>query len=192
LFARRWGKSEESARDSTQSFFLSLIQHELLKQVDPARGHLRTYLLALFKRRLSHEHRDANRLKRGGGVVHVSLHDIEYATVGTTETAEDIYHRNWALSLLKTALDQVELDWKKRGKATIFAELRPHLLEEATQDLTETARILQTPAVTVRSWLHRLRLAYQAALSAAVAATLIDTSTEAVQTELNELSRYFS
>jgi len=54
------------AEDYTQAFFARLLEKGNLKQVDPARGKFRTFLLASLKNFLSDEWDLMRALKRGG------------------------------------------------------------------------------------------------------------------------------
>src|SRR5687768_13477436 len=70
VFVRRaWGKSNEDAKDLTQSFFAEIIEKDLLAKYAPHRGRFRTFLKAALKNFLADEHRTAGRQKRGGGRV---------------------------------------------------------------------------------------------------------------------------
>ena len=44
-FARRRGSSPEDAQDSTQGFFLHLVENRSLATVSPIKGRFRTFLL---------------------------------------------------------------------------------------------------------------------------------------------------
>jgi DNA-directed RNA polymerase specialized sigma24 family protein len=194
IFAIKWGRTPETAKDSTQSFFLALLEKHYLDQADRSRGRLRTYLIALFKHHLSHEHRDSQRLMRGGGAIHLSMDTatgVDNILRDTGDTPEEAFNRQWVTLLLEGALTEVEHEWRARGKSAVFDLLRPHLLGEQETDLISIAKNLDKPEGTIRSYLYRLRLAYSAAVSAAIAATLVDESPEAVKAEIQELIHYF-
>src|SRR6516165_12521569 len=54
-FARRRGYSPHDAQDLTQRFFLHLLEHKALTQVDRLKGKFRSFLLASFPNYLSNE-----------------------------------------------------------------------------------------------------------------------------------------
>jgi Sigma-70 region 2 len=54
-FARRRGQSPHDAQDLTQGFFLHLLEHRALTQVDRMKGKFRSFLLASFQNYLSNE-----------------------------------------------------------------------------------------------------------------------------------------
>jgi RNA polymerase sigma factor (sigma-70 family) len=66
-FARRQGRSAEDAEDLTQGFFARFLEKGSIGLADPARGRFRSFLLASFKNFIAEAHRQASRLKRGGG-----------------------------------------------------------------------------------------------------------------------------
>jgi RNA polymerase sigma factor (sigma-70 family) len=191
-YARRCGQAPEAAQDLTQEFFLNIIERNLLDRAEPGRGHLRSFLLTAFKNHIWQSHRKASRQKRGGNQDHVSFEQSEDTNwIGLVPAnlaaPDEVYHRQWALDLLHTALRKLELEWTLRGKAHIYTALQPHLTGEETNELQATAEALNTPFNTVRSWLHRLRLAYHATLWQTVSDTLDDKSPAAITAELQEL-----
>jgi DNA-directed RNA polymerase specialized sigma24 family protein len=63
-FIRRHGHDAEAARDLTQSFFLRVLDGDLLRRADPQRGRFRTFLLASVKHFMANERTRAEALKR--------------------------------------------------------------------------------------------------------------------------------
>lgn len=72
-FARRRGYSPQDAQDLTQGFFLHLLEHRALTQVDRLKGKFRSFLLASFQNYLSNEYKRARSFKRGSKYEFVSL-----------------------------------------------------------------------------------------------------------------------
>src|SRR5262245_60106551 len=60
-----WAKDNETAKDLTQAFFLSLAEGNELKRFDPSRGSLRGYLKVLLRSFVGHQDRARAALKRG-------------------------------------------------------------------------------------------------------------------------------
>ena len=50
---RRRGHDAEEARDLTQGFFLHLLEHKALRQVDPVKGKFRSFLAVSLQNYLS-------------------------------------------------------------------------------------------------------------------------------------------
>src|SRR5260370_15650384 len=65
-FARGRGHSPHDAQDLTQGFFLQILEHRALSQVDRLKGKFRSFLLACFQNFLLVEARRAPPLKPGG------------------------------------------------------------------------------------------------------------------------------
>src|SRR5205823_135798 len=104
-FVRRLGHQPADAQDLTQEFFARLLEKQYLRAADPERGRFRSFLLSAVKHFLSKERDRATARKRGGGRKELPL-DFEagesrYSLEPTHEvTAEKIYERRWALTLL--------------------------------------------------------------------------------------------
>src|SRR5438477_62021 len=68
-----WAKSNDDAKDLAQAFFLWLMEGDLLDRYDSKRAGFRTYLKALLRGFFKDKEEALHRLKRGGGIRHVSL-----------------------------------------------------------------------------------------------------------------------
>ena len=83
-YVRSQGFSPEQATDITQGYFVRLLEKDYLKDVRPAAGRFRTFLIVTMKHFLVNELQRESALKRGGGVRTISL---------DTEEAEERYRR---------------------------------------------------------------------------------------------------
>jgi hypothetical protein len=72
-FVRRRGYCPADAQDLAQGFFLHLLDHKSLAEVDPRKGKFRSFLLASIKNYLSKEADRGRCLKRGGNIEFVPL-----------------------------------------------------------------------------------------------------------------------
>ncbi|HYV25941.1 MAG TPA: sigma factor, partial [Candidatus Eisenbacteria bacterium] len=81
-FVRRKGFSPPEAQDLTQDFFARLLEKDLIKAADPARGKFRSFLSASMQNFLNNEWARRRTEKRGGKAAFLSLDD---------STAEDRY-----------------------------------------------------------------------------------------------------
>jgi DNA-directed RNA polymerase specialized sigma24 family protein len=86
-YARRTGLTPADAEDLTQEFFARLLAGNSLSRADPAKGRVRSYLLAGLKHLLCDERKKAGRLKGGGGRSVVPLDEVE--AVGAGPVAPD-------------------------------------------------------------------------------------------------------
>jgi DNA-directed RNA polymerase specialized sigma24 family protein len=128
-FARRRGHSPPDAQDLTQGFFLHLLEHRALSEVDRLKGKFRSFLLACFQNYLSVETQRARALKRGGQCQFISL-DLETAEnryrlePANYLTAETIFEARWALTRLEYAKTVLRQDYVARGKESVFDILK--------------------------------------------------------------------
>jgi DNA-directed RNA polymerase specialized sigma24 family protein len=166
-FARRSGRPPADAQD-------------LFSRVDAGKGRLRTFLLTAFKRHMAHEDRKEATLKRGGHLQSISFDEAGaeswYADqLVNGETAEKMYDRQWALTLLESVINELATDWDQRGKAELFEALRPFLtvlLEEGDYAGIEAVTGLSRSAI--KSAVHRLRAQYRERLIRRVKETQLD------------------
>jgi len=181
-FARRKGSTPEQAEDLTQGFFCDGLARDFLRSVDPARGRFRTFLLAAFAHYLGHQRARENRVKRGDRVVIDSLEgggaEARYLREPAhIETAERLFVRRWALTVLDHALYRLERRMIGQGKAPLFDRLKPALL--GTEDAVGYAQVGEELGLTegaVKVAAHRMRARLGALIRAEVAQTLGDPS----------------
>ena len=177
-FVRRQGHGPHDAQDLTQEFFARLLEKKQLAGADPARGRFRSFLLASLKHFLANEWDKANAQKRGGGQV---LIPIDAATAETScgfepadnLTADIIFERRWALTLLEHVLGRLRAEYVRDGKENLFEQLKPTLTEASrTVAYSEIATRLGTTEGAVKVAVHRLRQRYRELLRAEIADTV--------------------
>ena len=194
-FARQRGCSPEDAEDETQQFLAEVANGPLLFAATPARGHLRSYLLAAFQRDLIDSHRRTQRMKRGGGAVTVPLDlltaedRLEQAAAVTPHAAFD---RAWALTCIESAVAAVAAEYAARGRSGLFQTLRPFLDPESDVDYTAASHATGLDANALRQAVFRLRQRFRALLRQQIADTLADPSEGNIEEELAELRRALS
>src|SRR6266516_3245587 len=108
-FVRRQGHSSHDAQDLTQEFFARLLEKNSLASVDRSKGRFRSFLLASLKHFLANEWDKARAQKRGGGQILIpidaSVAETSYGVdPADCVTAEKIFDRRWALTLLDHVL----------------------------------------------------------------------------------------
>ena len=181
-FVRRRGYSPEDAQDLTQGFFLHLLDHKALGQVDPLKGKFRSFLLASIQNYLSKEVDRARCLKRGGQTEFVPLDakkaEDRYQLEPTDYlTAEKIFDARWALTLLDEAMSLLSTEYAGQGEMATLETLKPFLNpidSEALPPYEQVANQLRISVGGVRTLVHRLRKRYTALLRAEVARTISD------------------
>lgn len=174
-FIRRQGRNAHDAQDLTQGFFAELIERESLAGVVKERGRFRTWLLAVLKHFLANEWHRSQRQKRGGGKTIISLDDEAerryLAEPIDPRTAEKLYDRTWALTIVERALSHLENEWRDAGKHDQFQILKGTLTGERAS-YSELASQLDLAEGAARVAVHRLRNRYRDLLRAEISQTV--------------------
>jgi RNA polymerase sigma-70 factor (ECF subfamily) len=192
-FVRRQGHGPEDAQDLTQEFFARLLEKDYLRVADAERGRFRSFLLAAFKHFLSKERDRARALKRGGGrpVLRLDFQAGEeryHREPAHDQTAEKVYERRWALTLLDQVLAAVEADYVRSGKPQLFERLKGFLTSDREADsCAAAAQELGMTEGAVKVAVHRLRRRYRLLLRAEIGQTVA--GPDEVDEELRHLSR---
>ena len=134
-FVRRHGYDPEEAQDLTQGFFAMLLERRDLDVVRREKGRLRSYLLVSLKNFLAKAKRREIAVKRGEGRALVPLDELlarERADLepADTLTADRIFERRWALTLLEQVLTRLESEYRSAGNAKLFDCLKEFLSDE--------------------------------------------------------------
>jgi RNA polymerase sigma factor (sigma-70 family) len=180
-FVRRQGVGPEAAKDLTQGFFALLLERRDLDTVRKEKGRLRSYLLTSLKHFLTNERSRAMAIKRGEGRRLIPLEDLrEHEGVGFQPsdplTADQIYERRWALSLLEQVLTRLGDEYRAAGPtaAGLFDQLQKLLTDEADRpSQADTAHELGMTENAVKQAFHRLRQRYRELLREEIAHTVM-------------------
>src|SRR6516165_5316304 len=147
-YVRRQGYSPEEAQDLTQGFFALLLERKDFDAVRQEKGRLRSYLLTSLKHFLLKARRRELAVKRGEGRALVPLDELlarERADLEPADTlsAERIYERRWALTLLEQVLARLANAYRSAGPAAagLFEKLKQTLTDEP--DRPSQAKIAQ-------------------------------------------------
>lgn len=191
-FARRQGQTSADAQDHVQGFFLDLLDRDALAVADPDRGRFRNFLLTSFRFYTSKVREAAKAQKRGGAWKHASLLEEEgetrFAAGGADGAApEHLFLRDWTMSLLDLAMEQLAEDYAKRDQSDLFEALCDYLSEHTAPPYEELAAGLGRKAGAVRVALHRLRGRYRNGIRSCIADTLDNPSEDQVERELQDL-----
>jgi RNA polymerase sigma factor (sigma-70 family) len=177
-FVRRTGYKPEEAQDLTQGFFASLLERRDLDVVRQEKGRLRSYLLVSLKNFIAKARRRELAIKRGQGRALVPLEELlarEHAGMEPSDilTADRIYERRWALTLLEQVLTRLEDEYKHAGNAELFECLKEFLSEEpGRRSQAEVALELGMTENAVKQAFHRLRRRYREILRDEIAQTV--------------------
>ena len=189
-FIRRRGNTAEDARDLAQEFFATLLEKGYLADADPERGRFRAFLLTAVSRFVSKQHERAAAAKRGGGVRPISLDFVHGESRYQLEpshdwTAERVFARRWALTLLDRTIAKLRQEHDEAGKLPLFDALKVFLTGEAGPPLRQVAQSLGMTEGAVKVAIHRLRQKYRESLRGEIAQTV--TAQEDVDDELRQL-----
>jgi RNA polymerase sigma factor (sigma-70 family) len=177
-FIRRQGSSPEEAQDLTQSFFARLLERRDLDAVRREKGRLRAYLLVALRHFLADERHRSRTVKRGGGRQLISLDELvaqEWTDLEPADnlSADRIYERRWALTVLEQVLDRLGEEYRAAGNAVLFERFKELLADEVDHLLqAEIAAELGMTENAVKQAFHRLRLRYRQLLHQEIAHTV--------------------
>jgi RNA polymerase sigma factor (sigma-70 family) len=177
-FIQQRAIASEEAQDVTQAFFADLLEHKSLTAVRKEKGRFRSYLLGALKYFLADERRRAMAIKRGKGQRLIPLEELrtdERTEVEPTDpvTAEQVYERRWASTVLERVLGLLRNEYVAAGNATLFNSLKQLLPDEpGAPTQADIAAQLGMTANAVRQAFHRFRLRYQLLLREEIAHTV--------------------
>jgi RNA polymerase sigma factor (sigma-70 family) len=178
-FIRRQGAGPEEAEDLTQGFFALLLERRDLETVRREKGRLRSYLLVSLKHFLTNERYRARAIKRGEGrrlVPLDALGDREGTEVAPADTlsADQIYERRWALTVLDEVLARLGSEYREAGNAALFDQLKKLLTDEPNRlSQAEIAAEFGMTENAVKQAFYRLRQRYRELLHDEIAHTVI-------------------
>lgn len=192
-YVRRRGYSAADAEDLTQAFFERFLELESLASADPGRGRFRSFILTAMNHFLATQREKARAEKRGGGRPILSLElaaaEQRYDLEPADESSPDkVFDKQWALALLNEVVSRLEDEYRRDGKAVLFAALKETLAgpRESQPYIVLAARLgMNEGAVKVA--VHRLRKRYRELLQAEIANTVA--SPEEVEEEMKHLFR---
>ena len=193
-YARRKVTDLHLAQDLTQSFFERLLQGNALKLADPARGRFRSFLLQAFEWHLANEFREGRAAKRGGVVEIFSLDFSSNSSNLPDEgslTAEQLFEREWALTLLRLTMDRLKLEQTELLKRAQFETLKRFLIGDGSSGGYGAACAnlgMSEPAA--RMAVSRLRTRYREILREEILRTV--TSSQDVEDEIRHLFKAIS
>jgi RNA polymerase sigma factor (sigma-70 family) len=177
-YVRRQGYGPEEAQDLTQGFFALLLERKDLDAVRQEKGRLRSYLLTSLKHFLAKAKRRELAVKRGEGRALVPLDELlarERADFEPADTlsADRIYERRWALTLLEQVLARLGKEYQASGSASLFDHLKQALTDEPGKpSQAKIAEELSMNENAVKQAFYRLRQRYRLLLREEIAHTV--------------------
>lgn len=178
-YVRRCGHSPHDAQDLTQEFFARLLQKHWLNAADRTKGRFRTFLITALKRFMANEWDRARAQRRGGGQLPLSLDLSDAENQWASHDpfvlpAEAIYERQWAITLLNAAVENLQSEFAAAGKLSTFNALKPCLTAQKTNvPYDALATTLQLDPASARSAVHRFRKRFRELFRDQIAATVL-------------------
>jgi RNA polymerase sigma factor (sigma-70 family) len=176
-FVRREGYSREEAQDLTQAFFERFLERRDLDAVRREKGRLRSYFLAALKNFLTNERGRATTIKRGGGRRLIPLEELTGEdgadlTAANHLSADRIFDRRWALTVLEQVFARLKKEYGAIGKTQMFERFKNLLADEDRQSQSEIAREFAMNENAVKQAFHRFRQRYREILREEIACTV--------------------
>jgi RNA polymerase sigma-70 factor (ECF subfamily) len=179
-YVRRRVADSHAAHDLIQEFFARLLERDVLATADPRRGRFRSFLLTSLQHFLTNQWDRSQAQKRGGGRAIIPL-DIRHGEAryalepADRQTAERLFERQWAETLLDRVMDQLRAEFTRGGKQQQFEQLKSFLTgRNAGVSYAEAARQLQMSEGAAMVASHRMRRRYRELLRAEIAQTVAD------------------
>ena len=177
-YIRRQGRSPHDAQDLTQAFFARILEGNLLQLAAREKGRFRSFLLTSLKNFLSDEWDKGRAQKRGGGQRVLSLderttEDRYRLEPADPMSAEKLFERRWALTLLEQVWQRLEQEYAAANKAKLFKHLHVVLIgEKSSTTYAELGAQLHLTEGAVKVAVHRMHRRYRELLRAEIASTV--------------------
>ncbi len=178
-FLQRSLPDPDSAREMSHAFFARLLAGGAISHASEDRGRFRSYLLGALKHFVARQREAEGRLKRGAAMEHLST-DAPLdgqRPPGLSDpgqlSPDEAYDRQWALTVLRRAMERLRQECIEEGRDRFFDEAKPWLTGEAGHgDQKELARRHGMNETALKVAIHRLRRRFRESLRSEVAATL--------------------
>jgi len=178
VYVRRKGYAAEDAQDLTQEFFARLLARNYLNVADRNKGKFRSFLLGSLEHFLARQWTKAHAQKRGGGQAVHSLDETDAENRYLLEpahalTAEKIFDRRWATTLLGQAMSRLREECVANHKGDLFGKVESLLSgEKGEASYADVAAALEMSEGAIKVAVHRLRQRYAELVRAEIAQTV--------------------
>jgi RNA polymerase sigma-70 factor (ECF subfamily) len=172
-----YGFSDAEAQDLTQEFLLHVLEKSIFTRADRLQGRFRSFLLGALTRFLADAVDRRKALKRGGDSPHISFDSADPAKdldgPSIPAPSVTVFDREWALTILETALDRLRSEYARTHSQDDFAVWKtflPGATEPSSYETAAARLAISVPAL--KSEVHRLRRRLRALVRAEVARTV--------------------
>ncbi|TWU02531.1 RNA polymerase sigma factor [Stieleria varia] len=189
-YLRRCGLSPADSEDMVQGFFARLLEREDFGSLSPEKGRFRSFLLASLKHFLSNERDRARTIKRGGKARTISLECDEAERNFTlyaaqNETAEVVFERQWALTMLHTAKNRLIEEQGAQDQKLSHALIAYLTPDASLPTYADVAKEFAVSEGSVKMAISRMRKRYREILRSEIAQTV--SSPQEIEEELQHL-----
>lgn len=138
-FLLKCGRSTDQAEDLVQGFCAKLLDPKrthFLTNVSEQNGKFRTFLLSSLKNYIGDETDKKNTLKRGKGIFHDSLDEVDsddnplVSPASSSLSADLEYDRAWAQTILRNSLSKLKNHYTSLNQVNLYNMLEPVLHED--------------------------------------------------------------
>lgn len=177
-YVRGKGFDVHAAQDLTQEFFSRLLAKPWLQDVHASKGKFRAFLLAAMNNFLMNEWRKEKTQKRGGGREIFSMDALEAEQRYKlepfhNESPDQIFERNWALTVLERAKARMRDEYATFGQAELFDKLLPTLNgEKSDETYAQIGIALNMTETAVKKSAQRMREHYDQVVREEVSTTV--------------------
>lgn len=115
-YLRRHGHGSADAADLTQGFLSEvLVGRNLAERADPSRGRFRAYMLQALSNFVVDQQRRGTTARPGASLLPANRAVLAAAEPRPADEPPDAFHRQWATTVLATALERVEASCRDDG-----------------------------------------------------------------------------
>ena len=181
-------RSNEDAKDLTQSFFVWLLEGDALGKYAVEKGGFRPYLKVLLRRFLAHADEARAALKRGGGTRTFSFDALpEGLDPAATSDPDAIFEQAWRNEVVQRAIEEVRRRRTAQDDAVAVRVYESYVLAPEPPTYAELARTMGLTEADVKACLVRIRRDVQEEIRRQLARTTADD--EALAAEWHVLFR---
>lgn len=122
-----WRLDPDEARDLTQGFFADAFQKSWLERYEPGKARFRTFVRVCADRFVMNTRQSASRMKRGGGVVVLSLdfdgveREVAAWQPGQAVEPDEAFHQEFIRALFERAVQDLRAECEAAGRQVQFA-----------------------------------------------------------------------
>lgn len=134
----KWNVQPDEAADLTQEFFTGALEKDVLGKFDPTRARFRTYLRLCLDGFASNARKAEGRMKRGGGVTHVSLDfataegELAHRELAVPADVDELFYQEWIRALFQRAVEDLRASTESSGRQVMFRAFELYDLADAT------------------------------------------------------------